>query len=80
METFWYKHVLSMVIYLKKHVLSMVIYLRISIHEHFQVWFLIGKNYILQRKIQDFSTITNAYELTNIIVDVFKTHAISGNQ
>ena len=28
----------------------MILYLRISIHKHFQVWFLIGKNYILQRK------------------------------
>ena len=58
METFWYKHVFKYD----------------YIHEHFQVWFLIGKNYILQRKNTDFSTITNAYELTNIFVDVLKIH------
>ena len=31
---------------LMEHVLSIDIYLRFSIHEHFQLWFLIGKNYI----------------------------------
>ncbi|KAL4591983.1 hypothetical protein LXL04_004960 [Taraxacum kok-saghyz] len=30
-------------------------------------------------KIQDFHQ-TNSYELTNLCVDTFKTHAISGNQ
>ena len=30
-------------------------------------------------KIQDFHK-TNSYELTNLLVDTFKTHAISGNQ
>ena len=73
----WKHFMISRVIYLWKSFdtntfLSMIIYLRIPIHEHFQVWFLIGKNYILQRKRQDFSTITNAYELTNIIVDFLK--------
>jgi len=30
-------------------------------------------------KIQDFHK-PNSYELTNLLVDTFKTHAISGNQ
>jgi len=30
-------------------------------------------------KIQDFHK-TNSYELTNLCVDTFKTHAISGDQ
>ena len=43
-----------------------------SKHEHFQEGFSDDKNYILLRKIWDFSTLTNTYELTNIIVDVLK--------
>ena len=65
---------------LKETVLSMVIYLRISIHKHFSSWFLIGKNYIFHLENIGFSTKQYTYELTNIIVDVFKIHVISGNQ
>ena len=33
-----------------------------------------------QKENIGFSYLTNSYELTNLIVDTFKTHAISGNQ
>ena len=40
-----------------------------------------NKNYafILNKEIRDFLK-SKAYELTNLIVDTFKTHAISGNK
>ena len=48
--------------------------------QSFSSWFLIGKNYIFHLENMGFSTKQYTYELTNIIVDVFKIHVISGNQ
>ena len=48
--------------------------------QSFSSWFLIGKNYIFHLENMGFSMKQYTYELTNIIVDVFKIHVISGNQ